>query len=398
MTYLKQTRWLATLAVLCAACSDDASSNAAKNGTAADATAGDSALLADGASADGGEDSAGSDAAEDAPADVPAPQDVAPVADVVETPPDVIASPDVGQTDTQKLTACLAKNCSEQLGTCLGDDDCSGAVGCLAGCNGDTACMLNCGKGLPKGGQDALGAVGNCAVQQGCVQIIKSGNCGNGKCDFGEQLTCAKDCGTASTVCGDGKCELTEQLSCDVDCKAPAPPTCGDGKCTAPLENAFTCSKDCPAPACGDGKCDTPWETALNCATDCSGTTNDGCGDGQCSAPLENAFTCGTDCPPPKCGDAKCDAPFETGLTCMADCSKGGGTLGGNLTSCVATQCGKESLSCAGDFLGCGGASLCLGSCKDMSCVDACGAKLTGGSVGKFKALRDCIGSKCATP
>ena len=448
VTYLKQTRWLAVLAVLCAACSDGASSTPAKAKAAADTTTSDSAMLADGAGADGSADSTAADAAEDAaadvPLDVPAPEDVPLVPDVPATPPDTITSPDVGQTDTQKLTACLAKNCSEQLGACLGDNDCSSAVGCLAGCNGDTTCMLNCGKGLPKGASDAIGAVGNCAVQQGCVQIIKSGNCGNGKCDFGEQLSCAQDCGTPSTVCGDGKCELTEQLSCDVDCKLASPPVCGDAKCVAPLENAFTCAKDCPAPACGDAKCEPPFETGLTCAKDCPVATpcGDGkcdapgenvltcvkdcpvpacgdkncdlpfestltcpldcggsaCGDAQCSPPLENAFTCAKDCPVPKCGDAKCDAPFETGLTCMADCSKGGGTLGGNLTSCVSTKCGKESLACLGDFLGCGTASFCLGGCKDMSCVDTCGAKLTGGSVGKFKDLRDCVGSKCATP
>lgn len=147
-------------------------------------------------------------------------------------------------------------------------------------------------------------------------------------------------------------------------------------------------------PKCGDGACEMPFEATLTCPADCG----EPCGDGKCVSPLENPFTCAKDCPAPKCGDAACTDPWETTVTCPADCKPGGGAISGNLTTCVASKCGKESIACLGDFMGCGSASLCFGSCKDMNCVDACGAKLSGGSATKFKALRDCIGTGCTGP
>ena len=119
------------------------------------------------------------------------------------------------------------------------------------------------------------------------------------------------------------------------------------------------------------------------------------CGDGTCTAPLENPFTCDKDCKAPVCGDATCDAPWETALTCASDC--GGGSGGGaiNMTSCLTGKCSAESLGCATDFTGCFTASLCVGGCKDVNCVAACGAKLTGGAKAKFDPLQACIETKC---
>ncbi len=318
------------------------------------------------------------------PADVPAPK------------PD--AAVDAAQDTPESLISCLTGNCSEQLLMCLGDQPCADAIGCLGGCKGDTACLLGCGNGLPSSAQQELTSVAQCAVQAGCIKVnFINGNCGNGKCDLGEQITCPKDCGGSSPVCGDGKCELGEQLTCAMDC-SPPPPGCGDAKCTAPLENPFTCSKDCPAPKCGDSKCDLPWETTLTCAVDCPGALTGTCGDGTCDWVGENPFTCAKDCTVPKCGDAKCDEPFENSLTCPGDCKPVSSGKLANVTVCVAQKCSKESLACGGDFAGCLQPGICAGGCKDTTCLDNCGAKLSGGSAQKFKALRDCIAANCGAP
>ena len=399
------------LALALAACSsakDDTPAALA----AADGDNGDGANLSETVDSDGS--SAGKDTpvVEDTAPDVPPPPaDLPP-------PPDAAPAKDVQQSATEKLTACLLINCTDQITTCLGDPGCGDAVGCLAGCAGDSACMLKCAGALPPAAQQELTSVATCAVQQGCVQIIKSPNCGNGKCDFGEQLSCAQDCGTPSSVCGDGKCDVAELLSCDVDCKAPPNP-CGDGKCDPILENPFTCVKDCPPPVCGNSKCDGPWETPLTCAKDCTvGKCGNGacdmpeettlscavdcaplplCGDGACTMPLENAFTCVKDCPLPKCGDTKCDGPFETSLNCPADCSVNGGKLI-NPAGCVAAKCLKESLDCGGDFMGCLSAGLCINGCADMKCVATCGAKLSATSKLKYQPLEDCVGKNCVSP
>lgn len=380
------------------ACSDEAASTTKKAALEGDASAADGAALDGATSADGGasdsQDVGEPDSGPDVP-DVPpdVPQDTGP-ADT--GPGDTGSGQDSKPSGTAELIQCLTQFCPEQIGTCLGDDDCGAAVGCLSGCAGDTGCMLKCGNGLPSGAQQELTSVAQCAGQQGCIKIpFISGNCGNGKCDFGEQLTCAKDCGTASAVCGDGKCDLSEGLTCAKDC-APPSAKCGDGTCDGPLENPLTCAKDCPAPKCADGKCEAPWETALTCPADCSATAVGTCGDGACDGTLENPFTCAKDCPAPKCGDAKCEAPFETFLTCAQDCNSGG--FSGNLTVCVSAKCFKESLACAGDFKGCGAAAICVGGCKDLACVIACGDKLTGGSQQKFQELEACVAGKCTAP
>lgn len=413
---------LACIAAL-PACGDAEPAATTAKGTDGSAGADGTASLDSAAAA--GDVAAVADGAETIAADVAPVADQSAAADGDEggtSPLDAAAAdgatkPDAPPSDTQKLMTCLFKNCADQIGECLGDQGCADAVGCLAGCKGDSGCMAGCGSGLPASAQQALLSVANCSIQQGCVQIIKMPNCGNGKCDFGEQLACAQDCGTASSICGDGKCDLGEMLSCDKDCKAQNP--CGDSKCDGVLENPFTCPKDCPAPTCGDGKCGLPFETVLSCPKDCSATAacGDGacdpasettltclldcgglaCGDGKCSTPLETTFTCAKDCPVPKCGDAQCDAPWETGLTCSLDCSANGGTVV-NVTGCVATKCFKESTTCVGDFTGCGAASLCLGGCKDMKCVVGCGAKLSGAPAQKFTALQDCIAKNCVAP
>ena len=382
-----------------AACGEGETVDTKTGAVTADGAAGDGVLL-DGTAADA---AAGADAGPDAEApgtdataenDLP---DVAVEADVPLLPPDIAADvkADVPPSTSAALISCMTQHCSSELGDCLGDSGCAGAVGCLAGCKGDTGCMLACGNGLSPEAQKLLLAMSTCGGKQGCIQIPGlGGNCGNGKCDLGENFTCAKDC---PAVCGDGKCDSGEQASCAKDC-APAGPSCGDGKCDALFENPFVCAKDCPAPKCGDKKCELPWETALTCAGDCSGGLTGSCGDGKCEGPFENPFTCTKDCPAPKCGDGACDLPYELTATCPADCKPSADAIKGNVTGCLASKCASESTACVLDFAGCAGTSLCVGGCKDMACVDACGAKLSGGSASKFKAMRDCMAGKCTGP
>ena len=416
-----------------AACSSDAGSTGDSGtdtvGTGADGNGGS---LGDGTGSTdgvgGADGTAGTDgnAGSDVEADTGALADTAGTADTGSTA-DTAGTTDTGSTadtagtadaggakdtgggggGTNELLACLTKECQTEVSACFADSDCLKAVGCLGGCNGDTTCMLGCGNGLSSSGQQALLAAGQCGMQKGCINLGGGGGggggskCGDGTCDLGEQLTCPQDC---PNPCGDGKCDLGEQFLCPQDCGGGGGggggAKCGDGTCDAPAENPFTCTQDCKAPVCGDGSCDLPFETTLTCAPDCgagSGTLPT-CGDGKCESPIENPFVCAGDCPAPKCGDGTCDSPWETSLTCTADCSGGGGGGGGNIdmTSCLLNQCGSESLACTTDFTGCLQAGLCVGQCKDMSCVAACGDKLTGGAADKFKTLRDCIQSKCA--
>lgn len=331
-----------------AACGEGETVDTKTGAVTADGAAGDGVLL-DGTAADA---AAGADAGPDAEApgtdataenDLP---DVAVEADVPLLPPDIAADvkADVPPSTSAALISCMTQHCSSELGDCLGDSGCAGAVGCLAGCKGDTGCMLACGNGLSPEAQKLLLAMSTCGGKQGCIQIPGlGGNCGNGKCDLGENFTCAKDC---PAVCGDGKCDSGEQASCAKDC-APAGPSCGDGKCDALFENPFVCAKDCPAPKCGDGAC---------------------------------------------------DLPYELTATCPADCKPSADAIKGNVTGCLASKCASESTACVLDFAGCAGTSLCVGGCKDMACVDACGAKLSGGSASKFKAMRDCMAGKCTGP
>jgi hypothetical protein len=57
--------------------------------------------------------------------------------------------------------------------------------------------------------------------------------CGNGKCDPGEEVTCAGDC------CGDGKRTRLERFFCVPDCGT----TCGDMTCQ--ITDLFLCPAEC---------------------------------------------------------------------------------------------------------------------------------------------------------
>lgn len=378
---LNATAFAVLLAAILAApgCSSDAgeSGSAATDANGA-GTGGDGQVLGDGSGATDGSstsDSAGSDgtasgtdsAVTDAGADGRASTDAGAADSAGVDGGQDTATTDAGKSDagksdagttdasggdsTTQVIACLTKECNAEVSTCLADSDCVKAIGCITGCKGDNTCMLGCGTGLSGSAQQALLGAAQCGMQKGCIDLGGGGGgggnkCGDGTCDLGEQLTCPQDC---PNPCGNGTCDLGEQ---------------------------FLCPQDCPGGGGGGGA---------------------SCGDGTCDAPAENPFTCAQDCKAPQCGDGVCDLPFETTLTCAADCSGGGGGGGAiDMTGCLLNQCGSESLACTTDFTGCLQAGLCVGGCKDMTCVAKCGDKLTGGAADKFIKLRDCIQQKCA--
>jgi hypothetical protein len=107
--------------------------------------------------------------------------------------------------------------------------------------------------------------------------------CGDGVCSRTETMqSCAKDCGVIPPKCPNGVCDFDEtQQSCPADCGMQD--TCGNGKCEAGEETS--CARDC----CGDGICSRL--ERFFCVSDC-GTT---CGDKMCQ--LTDFFLCPEECP-----------------------------------------------------------------------------------------------------
>ncbi len=244
---------------------------------------------------------------------------------------------------TSDLIGCIMGKCSTEVVQCLQSEPCTEALGCLQGCGSDFACIGQCGAKLDPATQQILGATVLCGQQQGCFGVGGSGG------------------------------------------------QCGDGACTAPVENPWTCEKDCPKPSCGDGSCGKPWESFLTCKADCPAPK---CGDGNCEDPLESALTCAQDCKPATCGNGKCDAPAETAANCFQDCAASTGTA----AACLASKCGSEGLGCATD-LNCLQASLCAGKCTTKACFADCGKSLPAGSGKLFSAYQDCaVAKSCVGP
>lgn len=244
---------------------------------------------------------------------------------------------------TGDLISCIMGKCTAEVVQCLQSEPCTEALGCLQGCGSDFACIGQCGAKLDPGTQQILGGTVLCGQQQGCFGVGGSGG------------------------------------------------QCGDGSCTAPVENPWTCEKDCPKPSCGDGKCGKPWESFLTCKGDCPAPK---CGDGNCEEPLESALTCAQDCKPATCGNGKCDAPTETAANCFQDCAATTGTA----AACLASKCGSEGLSCATDMK-CLQASICAGKCTDKACFVECGKTLPAGSGKLYSAYQDCaVAKSCVGP
>ncbi|MFH1751841.1 MAG: DUF6259 domain-containing protein, partial [archaeon] len=107
-------------------------------------------------------------------------------------------------------------------------------------------------------------------VSQGaCKQEPPKPECGDGKCETGEDETnCPLDC-APKPVCGNKECEVGEDSeSCPIDCLPPS--VCGNGKCEFD-ETESNCFEDCVRqPVCGDGECEQGLgETIQNCPGDC---------------------------------------------------------------------------------------------------------------------------------
>ncbi len=244
---------------------------------------------------------------------------------------------------TSDLVGCIMGKCTTEVLQCLQSQPCTESLGCLQGCGNDFACLGQCGAGLDSSTQQILGATVLCGQQQGCFGLGGSGG------------------------------------------------SCGDNTCTAPVENPWTCEKDCPKPSCGDGKCGAPWENFLTCKGDCPAPK---CGDGNCEGPVESVINCAQDCKPSTCGDKKCDSPAETAANCLQDCAATAATA----AACLATKCGKEGLGCGLD-LKCAGASLCAGKCADKACFVECAKELPAGSGKLFTAWQDCaLKNACINP
>lgn len=89
--------------------------------------------------------------------------------------------------------------------------------------------------------------------------------CGDGFCDYREQVTCPQDCAwEVGYGCGDGFCDTGKGeniTNCQMDCsvKNDPPHYCGDGVCQEAIgEDKHECPIDCglPLPVCGNGICE----------------------------------------------------------------------------------------------------------------------------------------------
>eukprot|EP00727_Mastigamoeba_balamuthi_P003535 m51a1_g13179 hypothetical protein (1666) ;mRNA; f:101569-113857 len=112
-------------------------------------------------------------------------------------------------------------------------------------CDPGAVCPRVCGDGLCAPPETCASCPSDCHAQASpwCL-------CGDGTC-----LLCPADCGPC---CGNGVCDFPEELrlrSCAPDCLA----SCNDSVCSPGLgEDCVTCPRDCPGPCgrCGDGACD----------------------------------------------------------------------------------------------------------------------------------------------
>lgn len=315
-----------SLVLTTAGCSGDDDSGGSTTITDAGGAAADGAgSISDGASSqdasteDGGSDAGNTDAT--TAADTATPDTTAPDTSSADTgAPDTMVADTSSAADAggggganAELIQCLTQKCSAETSACLGDSDCLKAVGCLGNCKGDTTCSLGCGSGLSSAAQQKLLSTMTCATQKGCLGGgggTGGATCGDGKCDLGEQLTCAKDC--PAPVCGDGKCETGEQL---------------------------TCAKDCPAPVCGDGKCEAGEQ--LTCAQDCGGGG-------------ANMSTCIVQ---------KCSSESTACLIDLAGCSQAGVCAVGCTDSACVAKCGDKLTGAAATKFA------ALRACIDANCI-----------------------------
>jgi hypothetical protein len=197
-------------------------------------------------------------------------------------------------------------------GTC--DHDKETCKTCPADCN---VCPAVCGDGLCTDGQETCE---DCKNDCGPCPAV----CGDGECSEGQEdcETCPKDCGQC---CGDGTCAEGKEtcLTCPADCECP--PECGDDKCDEG-EDCVGCPEDCECPpACPNGTCEPDLgEDCISCPDDCPDCP-DSCGNGTCEPELdEDCKSCEEDCDvcPNPCGNGTCELVLgEDCNSCPEDCT-----------------------------------------------------------------------------
>lgn len=222
--------------------------------------------------------------------------------------------------------ACLLETCP--VGNCPGFQTCNEALLCMAECE-TSDCTVGCIEAGPSAGLDLLIAVGACGPKNGCMgknAAPPAADCGNGKCDLGEDVfSCFADCQPPASDCGNGVCDAGESIAgCPADCDA----------------SGFSCVN-----ACGD--------FAENEKCHCS----DACKEfGNCCSDYVALCDGGADC-----GNASCDEP-ETALNCPQDCNA-------DAWSCLLGQC--QAGGCAGANF-CSQALACIAACPNSECGAGC--------------------------
>lgn len=253
--------------------------------------------------------------------------------------------------------------CNESSNICVPDGACpEGVPGCE---ESDASPLPSCGNATcePAEGEDCMTCEDDCGP---CV------GCGDGTCDFktGETCkSCVDDCGACE--CGNDRCDVGEdENNCPEDCAEG--PRCGNGACEQG-ETESNCPLDCAVSKCGNGQCDAG-ETEITCPDDCKTET---CGNGQCDVG-ENNSSCPQDCPPqPLCGDGRCESP-ETAQSCPQDCQTsdcGNGTCEpGETTSSCPQDCGSPCpVNDATRCLNTSSIEYCdQGTWVTFDCVDVC--------------------------
>ncbi len=236
--------------------------------------------------------------------------------------------------------ACIEQKCATHLAGCLANPKCAQIIACVKACQTED-CADACVEAITEEDFKTIlplrGPVVTCGKASDCIS-----DCGNGKCQAGENLT-----------------------SCPEDCK-PAGPTCGDGKCEAPESNAI-CASDCKAagPVCGDTKCESP-ETTATCPQDCK-AAGGVCGDGQCQSGETN---------------------------CAFDCDAGTKAF----VACTVSKCSSQYASCNTDAK-CAQAIVCYLNCgKDDACISGCMTAAGGAALSKGQALLGCANELCSAP
>jgi hypothetical protein len=284
------------------------------------------------------------------------------------------------------------QSCPEDCGTvCVPSTaECRGNDVATCNANGTEVALVDCA------------ASGLVCARGSCVA---ADICGNGRCEAGEDATCAADC---AATCNNRICENGEDNSCPQDCTVCGDRLCGAGEligcpqdCGICLPSERVClgqllrvcnangtafedfdcrafdqacvSGDCREPdVCGNGACELG-ETLESCATDCTTV----CGDRLCEG-AETFTTCSTDCEP-QCGDASCQGD-ETFAGCPLDC----------LATCGNGKCdaAEDRDNCPRD----------CGYCGNGVCEDAAESASLFPANPLITCLADCVVSGCEGP